>query len=113
MDSAGKLQIGEQVDQMAADIAPEKSVGNIVASRRSQNLLNGSADIGGGVYQRSVDVKQIERGRLESRRLRSAFEHAGRATARFRLLRLNDLLRAVARWAEAARRPASCRRSTA
>ncbi len=44
-------QILEQIEQMAADVAPQEVVGNVVAARGGEHQLDGAANVGGGVDQ--------------------------------------------------------------
>jgi hypothetical protein len=56
-------EIEEQVEQMQADIAPEEGILNVGAPARAKHVLDGPADIRGGVHQRAIHVEQVNRKR--------------------------------------------------
>jgi hypothetical protein len=46
---------------MAPDVEAQEFVGYVVLACSGENQLDSRADVGGGVYQRAVDIEQIDR----------------------------------------------------
>ncbi len=55
--------VGEQIEQMAADVALEVIEGDGAGRIHGKHLLDGAADILGAVQQSAVDIEQVDRKR--------------------------------------------------
>jgi hypothetical protein len=54
-----EAEVREEVEEVAADVAAEEGVGDVGAAVGAEDLLDGPADVGGGVDERAVDVEEV------------------------------------------------------